>query len=656
MKSDGLTAQIQWAFFWYSFLPLAVVTLVSLTLFTVSLKTEAINKISADVKTALLIYRGFEEEMGELAQSYARQPFLPFVLASASPPDLSRQMNIADELASLARVNQLSSVMIIDRNRRVVARSKAIQQEKPFLPDRTYIEEAFSGINRGFTELLTRKELISEMATEYETYEEKLVPPDRRALCMTGIAPIYDSEKAQILGAVILRKFIRNNLELIENISETIDDHAEIFNGEQLILKGEPKGSIMKPVSPLKSHYYSVYFQKQTLFSTHFSQGGFVSSYSPIYDVNGNAVAMLMIQANVLTLVQTHVAIATCLSLLFILLLFLPYLLMRFLNRMVVTPILLLNTSLEQIGNGKYSFFIDFESENEIGKLIRSFNQMTQRLESAHISLNREIEERKRTEDQIQQSRDELERRVIARTADLSEANSLLKTEIDERLKTEHQLKSALSEKETLLKEVHHRVKNNLQIISSLLEMTRSRSADLGISDTLAGACARIHTMSLIHNQLYLSSRYDCVTMQNYIEILATHLSRVYGKNKQIVTHIHAKQVILPLIQAMPCALVFNELISNSYKHAFMPGQTGNITISITVSQDQIVTVYYQDDGIGIPEDINIQKVKSLGMKLIYNLTVKQLKGTLQISRTFGTVISFDFKSELKQNNLSTEK
>ena len=87
-----------------------------------------------------------------------------------------------------------------------------------------------------------------------------------------------------------------------------------------------------------------------------------------------------------------------------------------------------------------------------------------------------------------------------------------------------------------------------------------------------------------------------------------------------------------------------------------MPGQTGNITISITVSQDQIVTVYYQDDGIGIPEDINIQKVKSLGMKLIYNLTVKQLKGTLQISRTFGTVISFDFKSELKQNNLSTEK
>ena len=209
-------------------------------------------------------------------------------------------------------------------------------------------------------------------------------------------------------------------------------------------------------------------------------------------------------------------------------------------------------------------------------------------------------------------------------------------------------LKTALTEKEILLKEVHHRVKNNLQIISSLLEMTRSRLTDQDISDTLAGACARIHSMSMIHSQLYQSTQFDRIRMQNYIEILADHLSQVYGRDKRIAITVNAQNAVLSLIQAMPCALVFNELISNSFKHAYQPGEIGNITITVDVSTDHAVSVSYQDDGIGMAEDVNIQKIKTLGMKLIHNLVTKQLKGDLKIVRNSGTAFFFDFKSEMK--------
>ena len=206
-------------------------------------------------------------------------------------------------------------------------------------------------------------------------------------------------------------------------------------------------------------------------------------------------------------------------------------------------------------------------------------------------------------------------------------------------------LQSALSEKEVLLKEVHHRVKNNLQVISSLLEMTRSRMADQGISDTLAETCARINSLSIIHSQLYRGSQIDRISMKDYIGTLVNHLLRVFAKNRQVTVNTETHEAVLSLVQAMPCALVFNELITNSLKHAWQPGQAGNITISIEASGDNHVSVLYRDDGIGIAEDMSIQKIKTLGMKLIHILVTKQLKGNLKISRNNGTEVSFDFKS-----------
>ena len=215
-------------------------------------------------------------------------------------------------------------------------------------------------------------------------------------------------------------------------------------------------------------------------------------------------------------------------------------------------------------------------------------------------------------------------------------------------------LQAALTEKEVLLKEVHHRVKNNLQVISSLLEMTRSRTADPEISNTLADASARINSLSIIHSQLYRNSQFDRIYMKHYIEILVNHLLRMYGKNRQIAVNMDTHEAVLSLVQAMPCALVFNELITNSLKHAWQPGQTGIITISIEITSDNDVSVFYRDDGIGIAEDMCIQKVKTLGMKLVHILVTQQLKGNLIISRNNGTEISFDFKSGLKQTHSET--
>ena len=252
-----------------------------------------------------------------------------------------------------------------------------------------------------------------------------------------------------------------------------------------------------------------------------------------------------------------------------------------------------------------------------------------------------------------EQACDNLEGQVQERTAVLGQTNHSLEHVIVQHLNITR-LQAALTEKEVLLKEVHHRVKNNLQVISSLLEMTRSRTADPEISNTLADASARINSLSIIHSQLYRNSQFDRIYMKHYIEILVNHLLRMYGKNRQIAVNMDTHEAVLSLVQAMPCALVFNELITNSLKHAWQPGQTGIITISIEITSDNDVSVFYRDDGIGIAEDMCIQKVKTLGMKLVHILVTQQLKGNLIISRNNGTEISFDFKSGLKQTHSET--
>ena len=165
--------------------------------------------------------------------------------------------------------------------------------------------------------------------------------------------------------------------------------------------------------------------------------------------------------------------------------------------------------------------------------------------------------------------------------------------DVTDRRHAEEKLIASLQEKETLIREIHHRVKNNLQIISGLLYMTRKRTPDSATNSILTDMMMKIKTMAQIHTRLYESKQFDKINMGSQIRDQVADLSSIYGRSgAEIQSEIDAEEIYLPVDQAIPCALVINEVLSNAFKHAFRGRERGNIaspqhgrmTISVSLS------------------------------------------------------------------------
>jgi two-component sensor histidine kinase len=223
---------------------------------------------------------------------------------------------------------------------------------------------------------------------------------------------------------------------------------------------------------------------------------------------------------------------------------------------------------------------------------------------------------------------------------------STIMRDITERKEAEEQIKASLKEKEVLLREVHHRVKNNLQIISSLLDMSSMQTQNQETMDLFADSRNRVNAMALIHTQLYRSERFDKINMEEHVQELSKKLLQIYSMEKTIALDIKFANIYLNINQAIPCALVLNELITNACKHAYREGQKGTISISMQKSDDNTFLLRVKDDGAGIPEGVDIGKVKSLGLSLVRNLVYNQLKGKIDVRSNKGTefLIDFNFK------------
>jgi two-component sensor histidine kinase len=198
-------------------------------------------------------------------------------------------------------------------------------------------------------------------------------------------------------------------------------------------------------------------------------------------------------------------------------------------------------------------------------------------------------------------------------------------------------------EKEVLLREIHHRVKNNLQLISGLLDMTRMRTVDESTNTILTDLMLKIQTMAQIHTRLYESKQFGKISLTGQIRDQVTALSNIYShKGHEIICELDALEIFLPVDQAIPCALVVNEILSNAYKHAFKGRKHGTIEISAVQENGQIrITV--RDDGIGIPDNFDISRTNSLGLKLIRTLVQSQLKGSLMFMSRNGTEVTMEF-------------
>jgi two-component system, sensor histidine kinase PdtaS len=258
----------------------------------------------------------------------------------------------------------------------------------------------------------------------------------------------------------------------------------------------------------------------------------------------------------------------------------------------------------------------------------------------------RDITKRTLAEKELKKAYDNLEVKVEERTKELSYSYKLLEKEVDERKQAQKRLLSSISDKEVLLREVHHRVKNNFEIVSSLMDIGSMQTKNQETQKVLQDARNRIHSMALIHNQLYQNDHFDQIKMEKHAKQLVDHLSYIYsGIGKIIVPVIEPSDVYLSVNQAIPCALVLNELIANAYKHAFRAKDNGTVWISVKYSADNKVLIKVKDDGDGIPEGIDPNNANSLGFTIVRQLIVGQLKGDIRIKNENGTDICVEFKT-----------
>ncbi|XGV96505.1 MAG: PAS domain S-box protein [Leptolyngbya sp. BL-A-14] len=220
----------------------------------------------------------------------------------------------------------------------------------------------------------------------------------------------------------------------------------------------------------------------------------------------------------------------------------------------------------------------------------------------------------------------------------------VVQQDITERKQTEAIIQASLKEKEVLLKEIHHRVKNNLGIVDGLLQMQSRRSSDPQVIVTLQESQNRIASIALVHEKLYGSDDLANIDFAQYIADLTAHLFdayNTYANQVKLTTHIEATS--LDIDTAIPCGLIINELLSNALKYAFPNGQRGEIQVIFQAHQDQTLSLCVQDNGIGLPQDFNLKQAKTLGITLVKGL-VKQLKGTLDINSHQGTAFEISFR------------
>jgi PAS domain S-box-containing protein len=214
--------------------------------------------------------------------------------------------------------------------------------------------------------------------------------------------------------------------------------------------------------------------------------------------------------------------------------------------------------------------------------------------------------------------------------------------DVTEARRIEEQMIASLREKEAMLKEIHHRVKNNLQIVTSLLNLQLDRITDPTVISELRESQNRVRSMALVHETLYLSGNLGRINLSEYVDALSRHLFRSFGaRAAYIQLELDVANVDLDLERAIPFGLIINELISNALKYAFPDGRTGRICISLQQTANHFELVF-SDDGVGFAEATKIGEVSTLGLRLVRDL-VQQLNGTLQTVSGTGVLFQIVF-------------
>ncbi|MEX0745233.1 MAG: PAS domain S-box protein [Phycisphaeraceae bacterium] len=254
-----------------------------------------------------------------------------------------------------------------------------------------------------------------------------------------------------------------------------------------------------------------------------------------------------------------------------------------------------------------------------------------------------DITERKKAEEVLRRSHEQLEASVRERTVQLSEANETLETEVAQRKQAQAKLTTALREKEVLLKEIHHRVKNNFQMISSMLNLQSGNIHDEKVIQVVKEIQSRIRSVSALHEKLYQSSDLAHISAPDYLRDLLAHLFRSYRpRTPWIDLQVDIENIQFDIDTAIPCGLIITELVSNSLKHAFLGTEGGVVRVALKRQDDGQCLLRITDDGVGVAAHLDFQNTRSLGLQIV-NTLVRQLRGNIEMNSSAGTCFTIRF-------------
>ena len=244
---------------------------------------------------------------------------------------------------------------------------------------------------------------------------------------------------------------------------------------------------------------------------------------------------------------------------------------------------------------------------------------------------------------QVEALNADLEDRVAARTAEVVHSNRQLQSEINERELTQVQLRQSLHEKDVLMREVHHRVKNNFQIIISLLNLQSRQVAADEVQHMFDECSARIKSISMVHDQLYRAHDLAAISLDEYLKKLVNNIAAIHDAGaRRINLKIETPSVIVAIDTASFCGLVVNELLSNVFEHAFEREAGGSAHVKLEIRAGGELRLEVSDDGVGLPASIDYKNPGTLGLELV-NIFVAQISGTLAVERNAGTTVSVVF-------------
>lgn len=251
-----------------------------------------------------------------------------------------------------------------------------------------------------------------------------------------------------------------------------------------------------------------------------------------------------------------------------------------------------------------------------------------------------DISTEKHFEQELIELNQNLEKMVEIRTEELWAANKALKEEVKEREQAEAEARKFAETQKTLVREVNHRVKNNMQIMTSLMKLQANQTTHPDALEAIQESQNRIKALAMIHESLYLSQDLASIEFKQYLKKLIRHITAAYDVSRQGIEIInHSTIPTLHIDQALPMGLVLTELVTNSIKYAFPGDSRGEIGIFAQDLEDKKVKLIVKDNGIGIPENINLVMPDRLGLRLVQRIVVDQLNGEINIKRKDGTEI-----------------